>query len=342
MASRIEVSRGGGSASNPPERTHCARPSGRAAAAGTGRENPRDIAGVWFADRECVYSYQTFPSRTALARTLLPSTVAHVLLLLWLALVLTRGSPGVELYAVDLISEARPVQAPTPAAVPAPEPPPVPESVGSPGGGGVALGGVATGGVAGPVGDGRPPAYVPPAAQAGRVLTAPGSASDGEPMDFSVVQGSGEHYAGGVTSSRGTSKSAVYDARARDEGVAGVVGGTGTGGGAGPVQGATARPAVVAPRVDRSRPALPVARAWSCAFPPAADTARVDFAQARIVATVGIDGRATSVTVISDPGTGFGAAARRCALSQRFTPALDRDGRPRVASTAPITVTFTR
>jgi len=45
---------------------------------------------------------------------------------------------------------------------------------------------------------------------------------------------------------------------------------------------------------------------------------------------------------VSEPGHGFGRAARMCALTKRYTPALDRDGNPVVGTTPPINVTFTR
>jgi protein TonB len=48
------------------------------------------------------------------------------------------------------------------------------------------------------------------------------------------------------------------------------------------------------------------------------------------------------VKVVSDPGFGFGRAARVCALSRRYTPALDRTGSPTVSATPPIKVRFTR
>jgi protein TonB len=104
------------------------------------------------------------------------------------------------------------------------------------------------------------------------------------------------------------------------------------------------RPRVSAPEpdVDLSRPPAPVAKSWSCPFPPEADRANIDFARSRIAVTVGEDGRPRAVSVLSDPGNGFGRAARRCAMTQSYAFALDPAGRPRTATTAPITVTFTR
>jgi protein TonB len=58
--------------------------------------------------------------------------------------------------------------------------------------------------------------------------------------------------------------------------------------------------------------------------------------------TVRPDGSAQSVKVLSDPGNGFGRAARTCALSQRFEAAFDRTGQAITGTTAPFTVRFTR
>lgn len=109
--------------------------------------------------------------------------------------------------------------------------------------------------------------------------------------------------------------------------------GTGTGTGAPPV--AVAKP-------DQSRPASVVGTAWNCPFPAEADADGVDSATATIVVTVGEDGSPRSVSVVSDPGSGFGRAARQCALSRRYVAGLDRDGNATTATTPPIRVRFTR
>jgi periplasmic protein TonB len=46
--------------------------------------------------------------------------------------------------------------------------------------------------------------------------------------------------------------------------------------------------------------------------------------------------------VVSDPGLGFGAAARACALGTRFLPARNEEGRPITAPSPPIRVHFFR
>jgi protein TonB len=178
----------------------------------------------------------------------------------------------------------------------------------------------------------EPPAA---AAQAGRVLTA--EPAPEEPLDLTgegFVSGDSDRFAGGVTASRGMSEAAVRDRSARGDGV---IGGTG-------------RPSaeVAQPRppiqrgADRSRPALPKSTNWSCGFPAAANAAGVDFARVRLVVTVGLDGRARSVAVQSDPGDGFGEQARRCAYGRSYQTAHDSSGRPVTRTTPPFWVTFTR
>jgi protein TonB len=174
-----------------------------------------------------------------------------------------------------------------------------------------------------------PPNSEPPppaAAEAGKVLTA--EPDPNEPVDLTdmgFVTGTGDRYAGGVTASTGTSKVAVRDSRAT---AAGVPGGTGNAPG----------PAVSA--VDRSRSPAPVSGNWDCGFPPEAYAEQIERAAVSLVVTVAADGRAQSVTVLQDPGHGFGRVARQCALGKRYSPGLDREGRPVTRTTPPITVRF--
>jgi protein TonB len=46
--------------------------------------------------------------------------------------------------------------------------------------------------------------------------------------------------------------------------------------------------------------------------------------------------------VIGDPGNGFGREARKCALTRRFEPALDREGRPVLGTIPQVNITFQR
>jgi protein TonB len=80
---------------------------------------------------------------------------------------------------------------------------------------------------------------------------------------------------------------------------------------------------------------------WRCPFPPEADIAKIDQAVVTVRVTVQPDGTASSATVTSDPGYGFGRVARLCALGMHYSPAVDRTGTPITAS-APVTVRFQR
>lgn len=81
--------------------------------------------------------------------------------------------------------------------------------------------------------------------------------------------------------------------------------------------------------------------AWSCPFPAAANSAGIDLAIVQLRIQVDARGRLGSVAVVADPGHGFGDAARRCAATRQFLPALDRDGAP-VPGELVIRVRFTR
>lgn len=170
----------------------------------------------------------------------------------------------------------------------------------------------------------------PAAAQAGKILAQ--EPNPDEPVDLTgqgFVTGNADSFAGGVTAATGTSKAAVRDPNARADGV---VGGKGTG---------PAQPAAVGP--DRSRPAKPAETNWgTCAFPPEADAEQIHFQLVTIMVTVRTDGTPQSVKVVNDPGRGFGRAARQCAMSKKFLPALSRDGTPILSATPPFTVKFER
>ena len=166
------------------------------------------------------------------------------------------------------------------------------------------------------------------AAQAGRTLTAPETPDSTSIADFSMVQGTGDMYVGGTTSSIGTSATAVH--------------------------GPASLKAVSAPQAsraitselpsgpDRSRGAKPNITDWNCSSLFPSDPDAGDYATVVIAVTVQTTGKAKSVAVIRDPGHGFAAAARSCAMLQSFNVALDRLGQPIVATTPPIVVRFTR
>lgn len=153
-----------------------------------------------------------------------------------------------------------------------------------------------------------------------------------EPYEFAgtIIDNDGGKGAGyGQVATTGQGDKPVTNPKARLDGTPG---GTGT---------APAAPAP--PTVDKSRPpSLVGSTSWNCPFPPEADAEGVDQAVAVIVVTVRPDGSPQSVKVVSDPGSGFGRAARMCALGRRFNAGFDRTGQPTTASTAPIRVRFSR
>ncbi len=174
------------------------------------------------------------------------------------------------------------------------------------------------------------PEPAPAAAQAGKILTAPPDPN--EPLDLTdkgFVTGNGDRYAGGTTVSSGTSQTAVHSPYARAGGTPGATGKA-------PVQ------APPPPAKDLSAPARPNATNWSCGFPAEADMDQIDYAVVRVVVTVTAEGRARSVSVLNDPGHGFGRLARQCAFRQTYTPGRDRYGKAVSRTTPPITVRFTR
>lgn len=167
----------------------------------------------------------------------------------------------------------------------------------------------------------------PAAAQAAKVLTA--EPSPDEPLDMTntIIQGTGDKYTGGVTSSTGTGKTPVRNPAAS---ASGVPGGTGT---------APAAPG----GVDKSRAAgVSGSSDWDCPFPPEADATQEDLAFVSIKVFVGADGRAQKVTIVKDPGHGFAREARTCAMQKKFLTALDATGNAVPGETKEIRVRFER
>ncbi|HVR18945.1 MAG TPA: energy transducer TonB [Polyangiaceae bacterium] len=171
-----------------------------------------------------------------------------------------------------------------------------------------------------------PAAPPPAAAEAGKVLTA--EPDPDAPVDFGneFVSGEGDHFAGGVTAAAGTSKKAVRDITA-------VPTGTGTGA---PKQ----APVVVGPDLSRT-PSVVDKGACERLFPAEAEAEGINFMKVTIAVTVGADGRAKSVTVLKDPGFGFGKAARTCAMRMPYTPALSSAGKA-IEQTFSFAVRFVR
>lgn len=260
--------------------------------------------------------------RIGFALGIVGAAIIHVVLLMGAvtALVaLSEFADGVRSAVMDRLRTTYEIdQAPPPPPPPSPEPTAAPEPTAPP---------PPTAAAPEPKPTEPPP---PAAAQAGKVLTAPPDPD--EPVNLTgdgFVTGNGDTYAGGTTASTGTSKQAVYDPRAGR----GTPGGTGTG----PPQAAPAAPAR-----DLSRSPAPVEKSWSCPFPPEADQDQVDYAAVTLVVTVGTNGRARSVSVLSDPGHGFGRMARQCAMGRSYVVGLDKAGQPTTRTTPPITVRFNR
>jgi len=157
-----------------------------------------------------------------------------------------------------------------------------------------------------------------PPAQAGKL-----SAMANAPVDLTgaaFVVGGAASFPGGVTAAQGTGEKPGTAAAMPD-------------GGAG---------ADRSHAPSRARPVSLDQAAWSCPWPAEADAEQVNEKTVVLRVRVQADGRAAAVDVLSDPGFGFGAAARGCALATRFEPARDADGRPITALSAPIRVHFYR
>jgi protein TonB len=82
--------------------------------------------------------------------------------------------------------------------------------------------------------------------------------------------------------------------------------------------------------------------AWDCPWPSSADEHERDEAEVDLSVEVNPDGRVAHVRILRDPGFGFGAAARACALHTPFAPALDHRGQPVIAWSPTIRVIFRR
>jgi len=162
------------------------------------------------------------------------------------------------------------------------------------------------------------PAPRPAAAQAGKVIAR--AADPSEPLDlsgFDLVTGKSETFAGGFTASAGTSQKAVVDPQASAHGV-------GDG------------------RPSQARPAQPGRHDWACSWPEDAQESDLRDVRVSLRVIVAPDGAPESVDVVSSPAPSFAEAARRCALSERYKPALDASGRRISGATSLFLVHFLR
>jgi protein TonB len=144
------------------------------------------------------------------------------------------------------------------------------------------------------------------------------------PVDFSgetFVTGRADAYAGGASVASGTSSRAANRTSTTSD--------------------PTPRPQPTAARSLARSVELPL-REWQCPWPHEAELAEFDTQTVTLRVRVDSEGRANTVTLIDHPGSGFGAAARACALETRFSPARDREGNAITADSPPIRVRFTR
>ncbi|MDX9720449.1 MAG: hypothetical protein RBU37_06870 [Myxococcota bacterium] len=179
---------------------------------------------------------------------------------------------------------------------------------------------------------GPPPAQTPPKpapkehASAGALMT---RADDG-PVDLSAdafVTGIGAIHAGGWTRRDGRSSQAAHELPTPPLPA--------------PEPAPVTEPPKAKPRKSKAQPVgLPSAQ-WSCPWPSLGEGGpdkRVVIIRVHTDAA----GVVQRVDILRDPGDGFGDAARQCALASTFTPALDDDGQPKAAKSAPIRVRFER
>lgn len=195
------------------------------------------------------------------------------------------------------------------------------------------------------VDDEPPPAKVAPAA-AGKTLVAEPTAPGEQVADFSLAQGTGDVYAGGVTTADGTSKTAVRAPEVDPSAPPSVP--------ARPTPpkvkvqpapvdaGLAAAPTPQPQGPDLSRPVGLVNPRWSCPWPREADDERIDAQTVMLRLTIDANGRVEAARVVKEPGHGFGPAAVACAQRTRFVAARDRGGRPIRSDAALVRVHFSR
>jgi protein TonB len=161
-------------------------------------------------------------------------------------------------------------------------------------------------------------------AQAGKALT-----REDQGGGDSIASGDSSDPMYGLVAGGGTGNVPTRNPRAK---IGGKAGGHGT---------STRADAVLEPDLTRGAHA-PSVITDDCPFPVESDLAGIDHAVVLLVVTVLPDGRAGAVTVLSDPGHGFGRAAIACAKRQVYTYARDRHGTHLQADTNPFNMRFTR
>jgi biopolymer transport protein ExbD len=84
---------------------------------------------------------------------------------------------------------------------------------------------------------------------------------------------------------------------------------------------------LAAPR-PKSVPTLEAGSSWKCSIQGGVKD--LEKLSAFVAIYVGPDGVPQTVDILEDPGQGLGESAKRCALAQKFKPALDASGKPTV------------
>jgi protein TonB len=143
-----------------------------------------------------------------------------------------------------------------------------------------------------------------------------------EPVDLTsdvFVVGTAPQYAGGTTSPAGTGPATGRGGRGEPA--------SGSAGGGPP---------------DLSRPVSLPGESWSCPWPTEAEPLAIDEQAVLIRVVARADGTVEAVTVASDPGHGFAAAAADCARRARFLPARGPNGETVRAQSPPLRVRFSR
>jgi hypothetical protein len=176
-------------------------------------------------------------------------------------------------------------------------------------------------------------AAAPEPARVGALVTAKAdptpSAHADEPVDFTNDPGA-LGFGSGVVAIGGRAEVGVRQAQVAPRAA------TGTGGGA-------VHPAgeALTPAGDLSqKPSLGESDPCRGYFPAAASD---DVANASVLVTIGKSGAVSHVQLLSESPAqqGFGAAARTCMASKRFTPGLDRDGN-KAATAIRVNIRFVR
>jgi hypothetical protein len=101
-------------------------------------------------------------------------------------------------------------------------------------------------------------------------------------------------------------------------------------GAAGPATGPTPEP----------HASVAVGTKWDCPFPLPNERGGKEEANVLVVVHVENDGKPLSVDVLEDPGGGFGAAAKKCALEKAYQAPRDVNGKPLRATTFPFYIHF--